>query len=632
MTDNKDNSARYRVGNLLVDADAFRVENAGEEIPLPKLSFDVLLALVRRAPTVVTVSDLMRAVWPGLVVADETVSQRVRLVREALGKEHLEYIATVRGRGYRLTVPVEKIGEANKLAGVRRWAKVPVLLLLALIVLLAGISLLMTLRQPEPWPPVPAIDQSVAVLPFVNMSEKGDSDYFSDGIAEEILIRLARVPDLRVTPRTSSFALRDSNLEAAEIGRQLSVRYLLEGSVRRTGNRVRVTVKLIDAKSSGYVLTRSFERQLNDIFGVQDEIASAVIMAFSDTIDLPSATRAIDSAHITDDIAAYDLYLEAKYYLQLRGLAEIKKSIEILEEATNRDPEFANAYATLAVAYTTLPYYSNEPFNRHLSSADRAARVALGLDDTLAIAEGVLGTTIGVYTWDWSRAEKHFDRALALEPNNSSVWQWYAEFLLRMRRFEEARNAARHAVQLDPAGSSVANVLGLTHHYLGDNERALEYSARSREFGNLGGYLAAMIQIQSKEYEDAISSWEDAAPANGLEKDWVRPYVEAIEDRSKLPEALTAIDRVRVNGGRTPSGFVSEYVALGELDLAFDALDEELERGLFYLPVVWEPLNAKLRADPRFTELLNRLQIVEYWDRHEWPDQCHRSGEKIICD
>ncbi len=643
MTHQRRSRERYRIGALTLGADAFRVEEDGREISMPTLSLDLFTALVRRAPDVVTTDELMDVVWPNVVIAEETVSQRVRLVRDALGPAHRDIVATVRGRGYRLTVPVETVEDAPSASrspegfgwARKRYYALGAVILLAIVI---ASALLIETRDGAPAgetrfarPGVPP-DRSIAVLPFVNMSADEANDYFSDGVAEEMLNRLARVPDLRVTSRTSSFAFKDQGLDIRAIADRLGVRYVLEGSVRKAGNRVRVTAKLIDVESDAYVMTRSFERELVDIFAVQDEIAGAVAGALAGTLNAPGMSAALESSRLTRDLQAYELYLEAKYYLQLRGLDAVSKSIALLEQAVERDPQFADAHAVLASAYMTIPFYTNAPTNRYTLLMESSARAALSLDESIGLAEGVLASVEGIYNWNWTGAEARFDRAITLEPNNSGVWQGYAEFLVRVGRFEDARAAARQGVRHDPVGSSVINVLGLMHHYLGEDDKALEYAARAREFGQLGGYLRAMVYIGRGQYELAIAAWEDAAPQMGLDTDWIRPYIEAISDPAKVQAALEAIDRARGNGQRTPSGFASEYVALNRIDLAFAVIDEEIERQLFYIPILWEPMNRTLRQDPRFAELLVRFRIVEYWQRRGWPDRCKPSGDGAICD
>ena len=642
MTDQLRSRERYRIGPLTLDADAFRLEEDGGEIPMPKLSLDLFTALVRRAPDVVTTDELMDVVWPKVVIAEETVSQRVRLVRDALGPEHRDIVATVRGRGYRLTVPVERLEDtpsAARAADDSRTRRRYLLLGAGVAVAIAAAATFMLTRQVDQQPedyvvaqPGAPVERSIAVMPFVNMSADAGNNYFSDGVADEILSRLARVSDLRVTSRISSFALKERGLDIQAIAERLAVRYILDGSVRKSGNRVRVTAKLIDVESDAYVLTRSFERELVDIFAVQDEIAGAVVATLAGTLDPSEEATALESSRLTHDLEAYELYLEAKYYLQLRGLEAVTKSIALLEQAVERDPQFADAHAVLASAYITMPFYTNEPTNRYPALMESSARTALRLDEQIGLAEGVLAAVEGLYKWNWAGAEAHFDRALVVEPNNSVVWQWYAEFLLRVGRFEDARTAAREGVRLDPVGSSVVNVLGLIHHYLGEDDKALDYAARAREFGQLGGYLRAMVYLGRGQYEQATAAWEDAAPQMGLDMDWIHPYIEAIRDPTLVEAALEAIARARADGHRTPSGFVSEYVALNQLDLAFELIDEEIDRQLLYIPILWEPGNRTLRQDPRFAELLVRLRIVDYWQQQGWPDQCKPAQNAAICD
>lgn len=628
----------YRIGSLTLDADAFRVEDAGREIPMPRLTFDLFAALVRRAPDVVTIDELMDAVWPNVVISEETVTQRVRLLREALGPQHRDMVSTVRGRGYRIAAPVKVAEPASPLADHSSRKRYGILAATLMLSVIAGSAWLIATRKDAITDKNerPTLESesgpSIAVLPFTNMSDDQTADYFSAGVAEELLSRLARLPHLRVASRTSSFALMEKGLDVRSIADRLDVRHILEGSVRRAGNRVRVTAKLIDVDSDTYVMTESFERELDDIFAVQDEIAGTVASALTGKIETSNATATLQSKRLTRDLHAYELYLEGKYQLHLRGLEPVARSIALLAQAVERDPQFADAHAVLASAYATIPFYSNEETNHYVPLMESSAQTALSLDDSIALAEGVLASVESIHRWELIPAEARFRRAIALEPNNSYVWQWYAEFFLRTGHFEDARDAAREAVRLDPVGSSVVNVLGLTHHYLGENDKALEYAARAREFGRLGGYLSALVYEQRGDYDRAIAAWEDAAPQMGLDTYWIRPYIGALSNPAQRQTALRAINKAHDDGQRTVSGFASEYAALNEIGMAFEIIEREIASKLFYLPILWEPRNKALRQDPRFSDLLRRLHIVEYWEHRGWPAHCEPLGDNLRCD
>jgi len=311
--------------------------------------------------------------------------------------------------------------------------------------------------------------RSIAVLPFVNMSGEADNEYFSDGISEEILNVLARMPDLRVAARTSSFAYKGQAKEIPDIARELEVRMVLEGSVRRQGERVRITAQLIDAGNGFHLWSQTYDRELKDIFAIQDEIARAIARELE--VTLGDATSASAAPAATTDLEAYDLYLRGRELWHARGEPGLRRAISAFEQAIARDPEFAEAYAGLGAAYVVLPFHSAAPRVQMHALARDAAEHALALDPDLADAYAVLGD-IAIHALRPGLADALLSRALAISPSHASARYWLGEQRLFAGDLAGAERELKAAQAIDPLGRPTANLLTIAQLGLGEIEAA----------------------------------------------------------------------------------------------------------------------------------------------------------------
>ena len=269
-------------------------------------------------------------------------------------------------------------------------------------------------------------ERSIAVLPFVNMSDDPGNEYFSDGISEELLNVLIRVEGLRVASRTSSFAFKDKDISIPSIAKELNVNHVLEGSVRKAGNTVRVTAQLVDVRTDSHLWSGTYDRELEDIFAIQDEISRQIVQALKIVLGAGEQEAMAPPQKLTENLQAYERYLRGRYFWQRRGEDNIRHAIDLFEQATALDPQFARAWSSLAAAHITLPTYSVAPPDEHYSQAASVAQKALALDDTLAEAYAVLGD-VARADRKWAEAEAHYLRAIASEPKNSTahlmVWR-----------------------------------------------------------------------------------------------------------------------------------------------------------------------------------------------------------------
>jgi TolB-like protein/Tfp pilus assembly protein PilF len=471
---------------------------------------------------------------------------------------------------------------------------------------------------PATAPAEPPPARSIAVLPFLNLSNDTEREYFSDGIAEELLNSLAAVPQIKVAARTSSFAFKGKESDIRVIARQLGVRNVLEGSVRWAGSRVRITAQLIDAAQGYHLWTQTFDREIEDIFAIQSEIASAIAAALRLRLDESPGPVAA-----TSSMNAYHAYLRARFLWQHRGEAAIRAAIEEYKQALTFDPLFARAYASLAAAYAVLPEHSGESRQRAFARARSLAHKGLELDPALGEAHGVL-SYIHLWLWEWEEAEQSLQRALTLEPNNPQLHQWYANILNDLARPDDALTEARKAYELDPISPTVNCVLALCHATRGEDEAAMYHAAIARELGAGPlplGYVEFLAHLRKAEYAAARMSAEQAMSALGKDVAWIPPAIAALEDRTRADDALRALEHAHATGTIPFDMLFLFYVLLGLADAVYAIAHGKLaDRSLTHLWLLL-PEAAALRDDPRFIELMRRMGLAGYWERHGLPQQ-----------
>ena len=495
-------SGCFRVGDLLVDPGRRRVERDGMEIPLPGLTFDLLLALARAAPNLASIDVLMQQVWPGRVVSPETVSQRVKLLRDALGDDPdtPRYVAGVRGHGYRLVVPVEPV-TLQSLAGnekraetvatsvpaaiaseapqvpeappERRGSRRSGLVALALIAVAALYIAWSGLRPPQAPSAAPGTGlQSIAVLPFENRSALEEDANFVDGLHDDILTQLTRISGLRVISRTSVEQFRDTRLPIREIGESLGVSQVLEGAVQRAGGRVRVTVQLVDTATDEHRWAESYDRELDagSIFAIQSEIAMAVAAALRTTLSSDEQARL--NAAPTQSLPAWETYQVGRQALGRRTPADLERARESFQAAIDLDPSFAKAHAGLAEATWLYALSRGVPLEPAMIEAEASLRTALGLDPDLFEAL----TTAGHFATlrrDFDQAETELRRAMQINANDATLQQRYAGLMGILGRGAESLESQRRAVEIDPMSTLQRVVLAQVLSGSGSFDEAL---------------------------------------------------------------------------------------------------------------------------------------------------------------
>ncbi len=455
---------------------------------------------------------------------------------------------------------------------------------------------------------------SIAVMPFVNMSSDKEQEYFSDGMTEEILNALANVPNLAVTARTSVFSLKGQNKDVREIGKLLGVAYILEGSVRKAGDQVRITAQLIRADNGFHLWSETYDRKLENVFDLQAELAGAIAKA----LELPLGLGG-DAALVSErsaDPQAYAMYLQARAAYRERGDG-VKKSIELYREALKRDPKFAPAWAGLASSLAVLPWYVSEAERENtpafMREAEAAGKQAIALSPDLPQGHTALGMVYN-FQWQWALAEQHFKQAFALAPNDPEVHYNYADWLAAQGRLDEALASASKAVELDPLVPIFLNGKANALERLKRHEEALPVRqaayALAPDVGLFRNNLLRTYYATDRldEIEKVLDQDRAAALARAKRNG-------VVGDPQRLPRAIIRLKRnpslaetIRKELGDKDFQFMQAWIG-DDIDARFKGLTENMDRHYSGVDPVAELRSmryADYRKDPRYIRLLNK--------------------------
>jgi serine/threonine-protein kinase len=463
--------------------------------------------------------------------------------------------------------------------------------------------------------PVEMDARAIAVLPFVNASADPENEYFSDGMTEELITALTKVEGLRVASRTSVFALKGVREDVRALGARLNVSTVLEGSVRRAGNRLRITAQLTGVRDGRTLWSERYDRELADVFAIQDEIAHTIVTTLRVTLlhDLGEPV----SVRYTANLRAYTLYLKGRHAWNRRTQASIADGIRFFEEAIAEDAEYALAYTGLADSYALQLDYRGSQVQEGFERARAEARRALALDESLAEAHTSLAWVTFIYDWDWPLAARHFQRALQLNPRYSVARQWHSWFQIAMGRQALALDEGRQAIALDPASVSIRRSMGWLLYYARQPEQALEQLRRALAMdptAEENHRLLGLSYIQVGQWDEAAGAFREAISVSGSPALAEAGLGVVAVGRGRPEEAravLAELEARRESRYVSPVAFAMLHVALGETDAAFTWLDRAYEqrRGwLAYLNV--EPMLDGLRADPRFRRLQERMRLA----------------------
>ena len=640
---------KYRFGPFLFCARTRQLTREGVRLKLRPQPLQVLELLVLRPEDVVTREELRTALWPAETFVDfeRGLNTAIKELRGALSDSASEpkYIGTLPKLGYRIIVPVERI--AAEIAGAeitpapwnqverrRTWIVLaslrarywPLLSLLGLLTAAAIVAGVWAKTRSAPKDPVAGSGRPMlAVLPFENLTGDAEQDYFSDGLTEEMIAQLGRLDPqhIGVVGRTSVMRYKLDQRQLEQIGRELGVQYVLEGSVRRDAYSVRVSAKLIQVKDQTQLWSRQYDRELSSLLTLQGEIAHEI----SDEIELTFGGRGARRvpfggnapALSEKEVAAYDLYLQGLYFFNKRTSLGFEQAIQYFSRAIEKAPNDAPAYAGLADCYALISGYSMKPQTESMAKARAAALRALAIDEKLPEAHTALALIVQNYDWDWATSEKEFRRAIELNPNYATAHHWYAEHLAWQGRFDEALQESELARKLDPMsliiGADNGAILYYARQYDHSIERFRAVLQMDPDFPRAG--LAFYSYVEKGMYDEALLLTEQHRP--GHRDGWYWSSVAYVYGRSgRRADADHAVAKMeqwikheeKQHRPMDVATLVPAYVAVGDKDKALECLEKgyaEHANPMTGLKV--DPMYDPLRSDPRFQDLLRRVRL-----------------------
>jgi TolB-like protein/Flp pilus assembly protein TadD len=457
---------------------------------------------------------------------------------------------------------------------------------------------------------------SIAVLPFVDMSAQKDQEYFCEGIAEEIINALTQINGLHVASRTSSFRFKGKAEDVSEIGRQLGVKTVLEGSVRSAGGRLRITVQLIDVSNGFHLWSVCCDKKMEDVFAIQEEIANAIVT--TQKVKFAPGEKVQLVKRYTDNPEAYECYLHGRYFWNKRVELDLRKAVDYFERAIRKDPNYSVAYAGLADSYALLGIaeYGVSPPNEVMPKAKNAAIKALEIDKTCAEAQTQLAHVTAFYEWNWAEADKQFKHAVELDQTYPFSHHWYALYLAAMMRFDEAITQEKRAQELDPLSLIINKNVGTIYYYARQHDRAIEQYEKTLELApdfSRSHFFLGLAYLAKSMFEEAVLAFQNAirtAGENGVLMGALG-HAYARSGRTDEAEQILHALQQRMQRQYVPSfNLVMIYAGLGMNDDAFKCMEQAVEeRSSWLVSLKVEPLFDKLRSDARYSALSNRVGL-----------------------
>lgn len=628
----------YEFGEFRADKQNRVLRRDGIAVPLTPKAFDVLLVLIENAGRVVTKDELMQAVWADSFVEESNLTQTIFMLRKALDETNeRRFILTVQGQGYRWLVPVSEVAnQAVEIGAPPSFpnpsvAEVPLRLprlwhwrvavvasaAVALVVIAVSGLWLWHSRRAQ----ADSGKTMLAVLPFENFTGDAGQEYFSDGLTEEMISQIGNLDPahLGVIARTSVMNYKHSQESITRIGQDLGVQYVIEGSVRRDSDRVRITAQLIQVKDQSHIWAREYDRDLGHLLELQEEIAREVANEIEFSLNGRRPIEAARHAGVPPQgrsYEAYDLYLKGRYAWNMRSREGFLQAADYFQQAAEKDPNYGQAYAGLADTYSLMSAWYVGPQSELIPKARTAALRALELDESLAEAHASLALIKENYDYDWVGSEREFRRAIQLNPQYATAHQWYAEALSWQGRFQEAFAESELARQLDPLSLIIASDHAWILYRSRQYERAMKQNLSVLELDpNYEHARGALIPIylQMGRYDEAtdvVNRWA----AGQEDGPWLWAWQVAVYSRSGHAEdAFRALAKLEQVAGsrpdRTPSLLLA-YSRTGQKEKAIELLQKAYsEHSNAVLQIKVDAMYDPLRGDPRFQELLRRVGL-----------------------
>jgi len=646
-----------RCGAFEFDLKAFELRKNGLRLKLSEQPFQILAILLEKPGEIITRDELRERLWPGdtFVDFDHGLNNAVMRLREVLGdsSDHPRFIETLPRRGYRFIAAIEEIrpvaalqtGGTRQLDGSnnsevtqivastvpivredpqpntigRRW-----LILQRISFLVAGLLVfaaasgiaLHYVRGMESGKINPAHNMSLVVLPLENLTGDKEQDYFADGMTDDLTANLAKIRSLRVISRSTAMAYKGTRKPLSEIARELRVDAVVEGTVLRAGDRVRITAELVQVSTDHHLWADTYESPIGDVLALQNRVSSAIVDEIRINLSPEDKQRLAKTPSVSPE--AYEDYLKGRYYWNRRSGEGFTRAIGYFEDATRKDPQYALAYAGLADCYGIIgaTIYGTVPASEAAPKAKAAAIRALEIDPSLAEAETSLATAKFNYDWDWAGASEGFKRAIELDPKYATAYQRYSLYSIAMGRFDESFEQIKHARDLDPLSISINSSFGWRLYLARQYDRSIAqlrgtldmdptyewaHLILGQAFEQKGQYNLALAELQkavelSHNTPLMVSALAHAYALSGNQ----------VEAQKLLAQLITASRKQYVS----PYYIAVVYLGLRQNDVAMTWLDKafaDRSNGLVFAKV--EPELDPLRSDPRFVALEHKLNF-----------------------
>ena len=610
----------HRFGHFEFDPASGELRRSGVKVKLQEQPFQILKLLLSRPGEVVTREEVRHALWPGdtFVDFDMGLNSAIKRLRDALedSADHPRYVETLPRRGYRFVAalaPPAVAAPADVVTPPRRLALRSGRAMAAAAVITA---IVLGLAFRAPWlrgrgqDTPPTAIRSLAVLPFENLTGSADQDYFVDGMTDALITDLAQARALRVISRTSVMRYKRTTKSLPRVAEELGVDAVVEGTVTRAGDRVRITAQLIQATTDRHLWAQSYEREIRDVLGLQREVAAAVAQAIQVKLQPEARPRRAQAREVEPE--AYEAYLKGRYYWSKRSPVDTLKAVGAFQAAIARDPDYAPAHAGLSDAYRSFDVQGLGAPRDVMPRAEAAARKALALDDSLAEAHASLGGVLYRYHWDWEGAEKEFRISLDLDPGSAETHRAYAVYLMTMRRHEEALAEAQRARELSPLSPVINAELGTALVRLGRCDEAVAGLHKTLE---IDPQSVRLYQTLGEAY-DAKGQWAEGLAA--LEKSdtlspapypWLGFAYGMAGRRREALEILARLDKASRDRFVSPQSFAVVHLGLGDREKALAWLEKAYDQHAFEVLGFSGEIFDHLRDDPRFQDLLRRLRL-----------------------
>ncbi|MGH9942623.1 MAG: tetratricopeptide repeat protein, partial [Pyrinomonadaceae bacterium] len=569
------------------------------------LRVDPVLAPLRFDPRFMSLVNRVRAGGPP-PVADDSRTGAGDLARTLTGNDTARGRETTRraaGETTRLTTETAATVPAV-------WRKALAALAALLLFVLAGVGVQRYLRGRVGGEEI----KSVAVLPFANLGSDPDTEYLSDGITEHLINDLSRLPSLRVMARATAFTYKGRQVNAREAGREMNVAAVLVGQITKRDDSLVIQAELVNVADGSQIWGERYSRKLSDLPAVQQSIGNEILSQLR--LKLTGAAQQFQARHHTEDAEAYQLYLKGEFHRNRATPEDLRRGVEFFKQSIARDPDYALAYAGLALAYRSLPAYSLMPPAEAYPLATAAAHRALSLDSTLAAAHVPLASIKFVYDWDYPGAEWELREALRLNPNSAEIHLAYANFLTAMERFEEAMREYRAAQQLDPLSINITLSTAWSLQMAGRFEEALALCAAAlrRDPNHARAYIyQGEIFEQQGRYDESIAAFRKAKEKTGetlAEVGLGHAYAVAGR-RAEALQILAGLQEQAARGEISPFWLAVIHAGLGDKDQAFAALEAAYKERSNWMPLIKIGRRlTPLHDDPRFADLLRRVRLA----------------------